>query len=123
MTTYKYPWMEREANRKHQPKEVKPRPMIAKRTDKGKAEDRIFAVLKKGFLIDHPICECGRIDERTGKVCQRKATDVHHKKGRGILLNEVEWFLAVARPCHNWIGDHPKEAMKLGLSLSRLAKP
>lgn len=75
---------------------------------------KIYSVLRKDFLKDNPICQCGR------NGCKRKATDVHHRKGRGIYLNVVEFWLAVARVCHTWINEHPKEAMELGLTISRL---
>lgn len=77
-------------------------------------ELKIYNPLRKQFLKDNPICKCGR------NGCKRKSVDVHHMKGRGIYLNAVEFWLPVARVCHNWIGDNPKEAMELGLTISRL---
>jgi hypothetical protein len=44
---------------------------------------------------------------------------LHHQKGRGIHLNEVAYWLAVCRPCHNWITEHSKEAIEMGLSEKR----
>lgn len=80
------------------------------------SELKIYTPLRKQFLKDNPICKCGR------NGCKRKAVDVHHKKGRGIWLNVVEFWLPVARVCHSWIEAHPKEAMELGLTISRLNK-
>jgi hypothetical protein len=82
-----------------------------------KVDRAIYSVLSKDYLRDHPICECGRPE------CEKKeATEIHHKRGRGRFLNVVEYFLAVSRKCHNWIGDHSKEAMALGLVLRRNEK-
>lgn len=75
---------------------------------------KIYNILRKDYLKDHPICECGR------NGCKRKSQDIHHKKGRGVYLNVVEYWLAVARVCHTWITENPKEAMVLGLTGSRL---
>lgn len=73
---------------------------------------KIYEVLSKGYLLDHPICEC----------CGRRwSVDIHHKKGRGIFLNVVEFFLAVCRECHDYIEEHPKWARAKGYSLSRLS--
>lgn len=91
---------------------------IKKKSKKLSVEEKLYLVLRKDFLIDHPVCECGRKDAK-GNICQRPAVEIHHKKGRGKLLNVVEFWLAVARVCHNWIGDNSKAAMELGLTLKR----
>lgn len=92
---------------------------IKKVSKKLSSEEKIYRVLRKDFLIDNPICQCGRKD-KDGVICSRPAVEVHHKKGRGKYLNVVKFFLAVARVCHNWIEAHPKEAKALGLSLNRV---
>lgn len=92
-------------------RQVKP---ISKFSKKMLEDLKIFRVLKKDYLKDHPICECGR------NGCKRKSKDLHHKKGRGIYLNDVRYFLALSRVCHSWVNENPKEAMELGLTVSRL---
>lgn len=87
---------------------------IPKTSKKRLAELKIYIPLRNQFLKDNPICKCGR------NGCKRKAVDVHHKKGRGILLNMVEFWLPVARVCHRWIEENPISAIELGLSISRL---
>lgn len=89
---------------------------LPKATKNTTAELKIYSVLEKDFLLDNPVCQCGR------NGCERPSSEVHHKKGRGRWLNVVEFFLAVAGICHRWIEDHPKEAKALGLSVSRLNK-
>lgn len=88
---------------------------IAKVAKKRWAELKIYSVLRKDFLLENGKCKCGR------NGCQRKANEIHHKKGReNGLLNVIEFWLPVNGVCHRWITDHPKESMELGLIISRL---
>ena len=76
---------------------------------------KIYSVLRKDYLKDHKYCLA-----KLG-MCKMKATEIHHMKGRlGELLNVVDFWLPVCSPCHRYITDHPKEAMELGLVISRL---
>lgn len=78
-------------------------------------ETRKYLNLRRKFMSEHPNCEA-----RIATRCSLSACDVHHTKGRGkYYLDTLSW-LAVCRPCHNWIETHPKEAKELGLSDSRL---
>lgn len=52
--------------------------------------------------------------------CTGKATDVHHKAGRGENHLKMSTWLAVCRHCHTWIELHPKEAKEMELSETRL---
>ena len=52
--------------------------------------------------------------------CTGVSTDVHHKAGRGENHNVMSTWIAVCRPCHTWIENHPAEAKELGLSQNRL---
>jgi len=62
--------------------------------------------LARTFKREHPICQkCG----------EARATDVHHKFGRGKFLNDVSTFVALCRSCHDWVHAHPKEAREAGL--------
>jgi hypothetical protein len=50
-------------------------------------------------------------------------TEVHHMAGRiGNKLLDQKMWLAVCRPCHVFIEQHPAAAKQLGLSESRLTK-
>jgi hypothetical protein len=66
------------------------------------------------YLKANPICEAAL------GCCTRKATDVHHQKGRGIMLNDQAFWIAVCRKCHDWITEHSKEAIEMGLSVRRI---
>lgn len=64
--------------------------------------------------------------KKSNPICERcliaETSDIHHRKGRvGELLSDSKWFMAVCRPCHNWIEVHPEESRRLGYSLSRLS--
>ncbi len=77
---------------------------------------RIYRTLRRDFLIDNPICGV------LASKCTLQSTQIHHKKGRGVNLTNVETFLACCFNCHRWIEEHPKEAKELGYSESRLKK-
>ena len=77
-------------------------------------EDSVYSKLRIDYLRDHPFCQAS-----LPGICNTKATDVHHKKGRGkFYLITVTW-MAVCRQCHEWIETHPKDAKELGYSEHR----
>ena len=72
---------------------------------------RDYQKVRLEFLGDNPFC----------KVCGKRASDIHHKKGReGNLLTNKSYFLAVCRTCHQYIELHPEWAKEKGYSLNRL---
>jgi len=80
---------------------------------KRKTELDKYRKLRVDFLKENPRCAVDAIHE---------ATDVHHKKGRGVLLNEVKYWLPVCRACHVLIEKNPLWAKEKGYSLNRIAK-
>lgn len=91
------------------------RPYIRKVSKKRAKENREYAKVRKEYLEDNPNCEANLLGCTTG------ATDIHHKKGRGLFLCDPRHFLAVCRNCHCFIEDNPLEAKEMGFSESRLA--
>ena len=113
---------------------------------KGTAELEGRAELVERLLRERPVCEAGEdiggfLTDRDGVVrtgvapgdmvdgawrwfwmrCGIQSRDVHEKlarSGGGSILDESN-LLCVCRTCHDWIGDHPREALALGLRLSR----
>lgn len=81
---------------------------------------RYIAFLYKSI---HPLCEACRYIaafDHGNPAASKITSDIHHRKGKvGLLLFDARYFLAVCRECHNWIGDHPKEAEQLGLNMKR----
>jgi hypothetical protein len=78
---------------------------VAPMSDKRKVELQQYAKLKRIWM--------------KGKRCERcnaAATDLHHKRGRtGSLLIDVRHWVALCRPCHDWVGAHIAEAREAGL--------
>lgn len=73
-----------------------------------------YTVKRKKFLAENPRCAV---------YPKLMATDVHHKKGRvGSLFLDETWWLPVSRIGHNFIGENPEWAYKMGFSLLRLSK-
>lgn len=67
---------------------------------------REYGKLRARFLHDRPHCE----------RCKKRATDIHHKRGRvGRLLCMTEHWAGLCRRCHDFVGNNPKEARELGL--------
>lgn len=74
-----------------------------------------YRSLKKFILGKRMYCE---MPSRTGcPSCLNRATQIHHKFGRGKNLNSVIYWLAVCDSCHKYIEEHKNEARKMGLIL------
>ena len=67
--------------------------------------------LRRAFLSEQTLCEGFKVGLAG---CEGDAVEVHHQKGRGIHLNDVSTFLAVCRPCHEFIHQHPSQARARG---------
>jgi|LakMenE18May11ns_1017448.scaffolds.fasta_scaffold9783909_2 hypothetical protein len=78
--------------------------------------DRLYTTMRKKFLDLYPICQAN-LD-----CCSTKATDIHHKAGRGKFYLDTTTWIAVCRECHTWIELNSEKAKELGLSISRLTK-
>jgi hypothetical protein len=76
--------------------------------------DLAYSKLRRKFMEENPMCEAAL------HCCNGGATDVHHKKGRGQYYLAVSTWLSVCRPCHNYIEEHPEEAIELGFSEKRI---
>ena len=92
-------------------KKAKARKPIPKMSSRRKVESRIYAKKRRAFLAEHRFCQ---ICQDNGEL--RNSEDVHHIKARleGHYLDESTW-LAVCRPCHNWIHEFPSAARARGL--------
>ena len=81
---------------------------------KRQVENYTYSTLRETFLFINPNCQAKLVG------CSGKATDVHHKKGRGENFLKIGTWLSVCRSCHSWIETNPLEAKELGLSVTRL---
>lgn len=94
---------------KPQKKSVAP---IKSVSDKMTKELAKYRRLRSQYLEATPTCEV--------RGCNRTATDIHHRRSRGIYLCVVEYFLAVCRPCHLKIESEVIWAKEQGYSVDRL---
>lgn len=72
-----------------------------------------YIKLRLKYLTEHPKCECCGI---------RQATELHHKRGRGIYLCEVKWFMATCSTCHHSIETNREWAMNRGYRIDRIGQ-
>ena len=100
----------------NQIKYSKPKAPIKKVSDKRKELNKEYFKLVERFKIDNPNC-IAKINEH----CTRLTDDPHHKKGRGKYLLDVSLWVPVCRSCHQYIEQNPLDAIKRGLSFSRLS--
>ncbi len=93
------------------PKEtvVKGRKPLNKMSPRRKKESKIYTKLRKQFLAENPVCQM-KIQCEGGR-----ATEVHHKKGRGKYYLDVSSWLATCFYCHQWENSHRNQAVELGL--------
>lgn len=95
-------------NKPQKPK-LAPSPSIKQKSDKQKAIDKAYTLMRKEYLTKHPMCEI-----KLPGVCKGQACDIHHTAYRGInTLAQATW-LAACRECHDWCHANPKEARELG---------
>ena len=55
--------------------------------------------------------------------CRMDTTEIHHRVNRGMggaePSGDASAALAVCRPCHDWLGKHPRQAYELGFLVHR----
>lgn len=83
-------------------------------SDKRKELNKEYFALVEQFKKDNPKCKA-RIDG-----CTDATEDCHHSRGRGKYLLDVSTWIPVCRHCHNFIEQHPLDALRRNLSFSRL---
>lgn len=94
----------------------RPTKPIPKESPKRKKERPIYSKLAKKFKEDNPYCQA-RLEG-----CTHIATEVHHRKGRGIHYLDTSTFLSLCHSCHTQITEHSALAISQGFSFSRLSK-
>lgn len=78
-------------------------------SDKRKAENEAYSLLRKVFL--------NKPENKICPISKQPTVEVHHTycgKDRAKYYLDVSTWLAVSRDGHNWIHDNPKEARELG---------
>ena len=99
---------EARANEKQRPKAI-----LKKETAKRAREKRDYYALCAKWLPLHPVCGICLV---RGVEKPRRATEVHHYRGRlGRLLCDTRFFISSCRDCREFPHEHPKEARELGI--------
>lgn len=86
---------------------------LARVSKKRRCETQKYGRLRKAYLLSHPLCEA--CIPLLGWKSSMPATEIHHREGRGVHLNEVTTFVAICRTCHLFIHQNPKYARSKGL--------
>ena len=95
-------------NESQKPKLTPSSSKLKQKSDKQKAIDKAYSLMRKEYLTKHPMCQI----KLPG--CTGQATDIHHTEYRGIKTLAQATWLAVCRTCHDWCHANPKEARELG---------
>ena len=75
-------------------------------------QNRLYAVLRKEYLVAHPRC---KVCEDKQHVPVRAATEIHHmNKRHGERLNDMSMWLPVCHTCHMVIEHAKKDAREVG---------
>ena len=74
-------------------------------SDKQQKRLKFYAKAREIYLKENPKCEHSN--------CNSKATEIHHKKGRGTQTANAEYFMSICRHHHTWIHEHPLESRTL----------
>lgn len=92
------------------------------RSKKKEAEYRLRRPLVERLLQERPWCEACPIfaqhDGIRGTYRRSPSVDIHEliRRSQGGSILDEENLMAVCRPCHNRIGNHPALAFELGLA-------
>lgn len=89
---------------------------MKKISEKLSEELYLYGIMRLRFLGVFNKCQASL------RWCQFKASQVHHKKGRGLYLLDLHTWLAVCPSCHQRIELNPAWAKACGLSLDRLVE-
>ena len=93
-------------------KKIKP---IPKKSEKRKVDEKEYKKIVKELLSESDLCELN-----VDGVCIRKAQGLHHMKKRtGKNYLDRKFLKRACNPCNLFCETHPKEAMQLGLVISK----
>lgn len=97
---------------KKQPKTLKKSTKPINKVSKKMSSDlREYGKLRKQFLLDNPVCAVYK---------EKKATTVHHSRGRGRYLLDTTTWVPASMEGHTYIELHPEWSKAQGYSLERL---
>jgi hypothetical protein len=85
-------------------KAKKTKPPKKKHISKGHAINLEYGKLRKAFMLANPRCQ---FVSEAGVRCGEKATECHHRQGRGKFMLAVETWCALCSNHHNLVHSHP----------------
>lgn len=94
-------------------------------SDRRREEIKIYKIRGSIFLKNNPLCgACVPIRNHCGKgygnPTPKKATQIHHKKGRvGKLYLDERFWLQVCPGCHAFAESYGNAAVDIGISIRR----
>lgn len=89
---------------------------VKKVSDKKKARDIVYKVLREQYLKNHPMCEMA-----IKGICTKAGTTIQHLRGRcGEYYTDDRYFMSACLPCHQFVDTHPDFALENGFAELRL---
>jgi hypothetical protein len=78
-------------------------------------QNREYRKIRKVFLEENPQCQCVIHEHQ----CRHRATQIHHKRGRGKDLCNTEFFMGVCGACHEYIERNRSWSKEKGYLINR----
>lgn len=85
-----------------------------KKSDVRKEEEKLYKKIVRQMFAVSNLCEL-----KIAGVCTKIAEGLHHQKKRGANYLNKKFLKRSCNACNNWCEKHPKEAMKVGASVSK----
>jgi hypothetical protein len=88
---------------------LNPHSPIKQKSDKQKAIDKAYSLMRKAYMSQNPLCNI-----KIPGICTGPSCDVHHMEGRGIQTLVQSTWISCCRACHSWVHLNSKQARTLG---------
>lgn len=85
-----------------------------KKSDTRKDEEKEYKKIVKEMFASSVLCEL-----KVPGVCTKMAEGLHHQAKRGANYLNKKYLKRACNACNRWAEDHPKEAIELGISVSK----
>lgn len=95
------------------------RKRVNPRSSKRKADLEVYLAKRRAFLNRNRICQ---VVLPEGHRCGRRASQIHHRKGRSKFYLVVSTWMAVCPRCHEFIETKRAWAKTQGYLVNRLSK-
>lgn len=82
-----------------------------------------YSAIRAAFVRDYPVCQTQVSGEGNEgefepllRICEKKASTVHHTIDREQNLLNTKTFLPLCAPCHQYLDDHKAYARAIGFT-------